>query len=102
MWWLGGLKRDGFAIIPDAVASAVVGLLRARSDWSGRAHRDSTGRGHALRDLLREVPETDGWPSRMRSGRLVKAVLGPNAFVVRGLSSTRRPSRTGSSPGTRT
>jgi ectoine hydroxylase-related dioxygenase (phytanoyl-CoA dioxygenase family) len=91
--WLGPLERDGFAIIPDAIAPRVVEeLVRAleRVGPSGSA-LDRGGGVYAMRNLLRNVPETRRLAKSGALRALVEPVLGPGAFVVRGLFFDKTP-----------
>lgn len=87
MWWRIALERDGFAIVPDAVAPAVVDeLVRALDRVDPGAAGLDRGRGvYALRNLLQNVPATRRLARSAPLRALVAPVLGPNAFVVRGL-----------------
>ena len=60
MEWAQAIDRDGFAVVPDVVAPEVVARLIAALDAKGPspATLERDGRTYAMRDLLREVPET--------------------------------------------
>jgi len=87
LWWRSALERDGFVIVPDAVAPAVVaGLVRALGDARlGESGLDRGGGVYAMRNLLRNVPETRRLAESPAVRGLVEPVLGPNSFVARGL-----------------
>ncbi len=93
MEWSQAIDRDGFAVVPDVVAPAVVAGLIAALDAKGpsRATLERDGRTYAMRDLLREVPETRRLAGSAPLGRLVQDVLGPGSFVVRGLLFDKTP-----------
>ena len=59
MDWAEAMDRDGFAVVPDVVAPAVVDELIAALDAKGpsAATLERGGTTYAMRDLLREIPE---------------------------------------------
>jgi hypothetical protein len=69
MDWAERLDRDGFAVVPDVVAPAIVATLIAALDTQGTGPtiRQRGGRTYAIRELLRAVPETPaGHPPGIR------------------------------------
>jgi hypothetical protein len=93
MDWADAVDRDGFAIVPGVVAPEVVAQLIAALDATGPspATLERGGRTYAMRDLLREVPETRRLAESAPLRALVREVLGPGAFVVRGLLFDKTP-----------
>jgi hypothetical protein len=87
------IERDGFAIVPNVVAPEVVAGLIAALDALGpsAAVLERGGRTYAMRDLLRQVPEARTLAGSDPLRALVCAVLGPGAFVVRGLLFDKTP-----------
>jgi ectoine hydroxylase-related dioxygenase (phytanoyl-CoA dioxygenase family) len=88
MEWAQAIDRDGFAVVPDVVAPEVVAL---DAKEPGPAALERNGRTYAMRDLLREVPETRRLAGSALLRTLVQAVLGPESFVVRGLLFDKTP-----------
>jgi hypothetical protein len=84
MDWAEVLNRNGFAVVPDVVAPGVVTTLVAAIDAKGPgpATLERGGLTYAMRDLLREVPETRRLAGSAPLQALVQKVLGPGAFVV--------------------
>jgi ectoine hydroxylase-related dioxygenase (phytanoyl-CoA dioxygenase family) len=93
MEWAEAIDRDGFAVVPDVVAAGEVTKLIAALDAKGPspAILERGGRTYAMRDLLREVPETRRLAESAPLQALVRKVLGPGAFVVRGLLFDKTP-----------
>jgi hypothetical protein len=87
------IERDGFTIVPDVVAPEVVAGLIAALDALGPspAILERGGRTYAMRDLLRLVPQVRTLAGSEALRVLVGAVLGPEAFVVRGLLFDKTP-----------
>jgi ectoine hydroxylase-related dioxygenase (phytanoyl-CoA dioxygenase family) len=87
------IDRDGFAIVADVVPPAVVaGLIDAlEAKGPGPAVLERGGQAYAMRDLLREVPEARRLADSAPLRELVRSVLGPGAFVVRGLLFDKTP-----------
>ncbi|MDR3637023.1 MAG: phytanoyl-CoA dioxygenase family protein [Isosphaeraceae bacterium] len=87
MWWLTALKRDGYAVVPDVAGQPVVAdLVRAlEAVRPGAAALDRGGGVYAMRNLLRDVPESRRLAESRAIRALVEPVLGPNLFAVRGL-----------------
>jgi hypothetical protein len=85
--WTASLERDGYAIVPGVLAAdQVAGLVQAIEQLAPGKAALSRGRGvYAMRNLLREVPETRMMAESEAMRRLVEPVLGPEAFVARGL-----------------
>ncbi len=93
MNWIEGFHRDGFAIIPEAIAPAdVATLIDAICDLPPSDTALSRGDGvYAVRNLLSQVPATRALAESDRIRMLAEAVLGPGAFVVRGLLFDKTP-----------
>jgi ectoine hydroxylase-related dioxygenase (phytanoyl-CoA dioxygenase family) len=91
--WTTDLARDGFAIVADVVDSVTVSGLIAALDSvePDAAALRRAGNVYAMRNLLRKVPETRRLAASTSVRGLVRAVLGPNAFVVRGLWFDKSP-----------
>lgn len=91
--WRDGLERDGYAIVPDAVAPGVVAELVEAVEGlePGGTAIDRGGRVYAMRDLLRAVPAVRRLADSEALRRLVGPVLGPGAFAVRGLLFDKTP-----------
>jgi hypothetical protein len=87
------IERDGFAIVPDVVAREVVdGVIAALGALApSAATLERNGRMYAMRDLLRQVPQLRALAGSEPLRALVGAVLGPAAFVVRGLLFDKTP-----------
>jgi hypothetical protein len=85
--WQSALARDGFAIVADAVAPAVVDSLVRALDAvrPGASALDRGGGVYAMRNLLRDVPEARRLARSAAARALVAPVLGPHARAVRGL-----------------
>lgn len=87
------LEREGFEIVPnvlspDDVSRLIETIVRIASSPSAL----SRGGGvYAMRNLLREVPEMRRLAESEPIQRLVKRVLGPECFVVRGLLFDKTP-----------
>ncbi len=93
MNWAEVIDRDGFAVVPDVIAPAVVAGLIAALDAKrlSPAILERGGRTYAMRDLLREVPETRRLAGSASLRALVEEVLGTGGFVVRGLLFDKTP-----------
>jgi ectoine hydroxylase-related dioxygenase (phytanoyl-CoA dioxygenase family) len=93
MDWASALDRDGFAVVADVVGPAVVEGLIAALDAKGPspAVLERGGRTYAMRDVLREVPEACALARSAGLRDLVRRVLGPGAFAVRGLLFDKTP-----------
>ncbi len=87
MAWISNLERDGFTIVPQVVSPSVVDdLIRAIERVRPSATALDRGSGvYAMRNLLGQVPETRSLARSDAVRSLVEPVLGPGAFVVRGL-----------------
>lgn len=87
MDWAKSLERDGYAVVPDVIGLEVVEDLAEAIDAirPGSTALDRDGRVYAMRDLLREVPATRALANSEPVLGLARRVLGPKAFVVRGL-----------------
>lgn len=91
--WTHLVDRDGFAIVSDVVEPAVVADLVAAIDAipPGAAALERGGSVYAMRNVLSALPGTRVLAESAALGRLVRAVLGPGAFVVRGLLFDKSP-----------
>jgi ectoine hydroxylase-related dioxygenase (phytanoyl-CoA dioxygenase family) len=87
------LDRDGFAVVPAVVGPEVVAALIAALDAQGPgpAVLERGGRTYAMRDLLRAVPDIRALAGSAPLRAPVREVLGPGAFVVRGLLFNKTP-----------
>jgi hypothetical protein len=87
MEWCDAFRRNGFAVIPGIVAPTVVDRLIVALDAKepSQASLERGGRTYAMRDLLRQVPETRRLAGSAPLMALVREVFGPGGFVVRGL-----------------
>lgn len=87
------LERAGFEVVPEVVAAEDVDRLTdAIEGLSSSPSALSRGGGvYAMRNVLREVPETRRLAESAPIRRLVEAVLGPGCFVVRGLLFDKTP-----------
>lgn len=96
------LERDGFAIVPGVLGAEEVERLRAAvgplaaSVAPGALRRRESHYG--ARDLLRLVPDMRRLARSPEVRRLVDAVLGPEAFPVRGLLFDKTPEANWSVP----
>ncbi len=84
---VGTVERDGFALVPGVIGSEEIADLIAAVE---RAYAGPTAlkRGasvYGLRDLLDRVPAVRSLAGSGAVRSLVEPVLGPGAFVVRGL-----------------
>ena len=81
------LHREGYAIVPEVVASeSIAALIRAvdaAGPLSAVLRRDEAVYG--MRDLLRAIPEVRRLAGSPALSGLARSVLGPGAFAVRGL-----------------
>jgi ectoine hydroxylase-related dioxygenase (phytanoyl-CoA dioxygenase family) len=89
------VERDGFTVLPSALENdLVVELASAVSAFPG-GHRSqgvhARGGVYALRNLLDLVPETRKALRASAVRDVVSAILGPDAFCVRGLFLDRTP-----------
>ncbi|MHC5541445.1 phytanoyl-CoA dioxygenase family protein, partial [Singulisphaera rosea] len=91
--WGRSLEQDGYAIVPDVIDPDLVEVLGEAIDAirPGSMAMDRGGRVYALRDLLREVPSTRTLANSEPVLDLARRVLGPKAFVVRGLLFDKTP-----------
>lgn len=90
---LDALARDGFAVVADVVGpgerAALIAAVSAIAP--GGSALDRGGRVYASRNLLRNVPRVRSLAESGAVRRLVEAVLGAGAFVVRGLLFDKTP-----------
>jgi ectoine hydroxylase-related dioxygenase (phytanoyl-CoA dioxygenase family) len=93
--WLEGLERDGFAILEQLLLPDQVSGLRSAagvcSSGKGEGVLRRGGEVYGVRDLVWRVPEVRNLAQSPGVMRLVEAVLGPGAFVVRGLFFDKTP-----------
>lgn len=86
-------ERDGFAVVPDVVepggVSELVDALAAIRP--GGSALDRGGQVYASRNLLADVPLVGALAGSPAVRNLVVPVLGPGAFVVRGLLFDKTP-----------
>jgi ectoine hydroxylase-related dioxygenase (phytanoyl-CoA dioxygenase family) len=87
------IERDGFAIVTVVVEPDLVSELAEAIDGSPRDPEgmERGGRVYAMRDLLRRVPQVRELADSGALRALVEPVLGPGAFVVRGLLFDKNP-----------
>jgi hypothetical protein len=90
-----GLSRriacEGYAVVPALLPEAIVKhLYGALAGPSGVAARTRRGSTYALRNLL-DVPEVRGLANSAEVRSLVTAMLGPEAFPVRGILFDKTP-----------
>jgi ectoine hydroxylase-related dioxygenase (phytanoyl-CoA dioxygenase family) len=91
---LQSFDQVGFALFPDVVSSDEVSRLIAAIKRAGSSSASLPRRGadtYAMRNLLEMVPEVQTLADSKSIRILVEAVLGPNAFVVRGLLFDKTP-----------
>jgi ectoine hydroxylase-related dioxygenase (phytanoyl-CoA dioxygenase family) len=81
------IELDGFAVVPDVVEPEVILELIAGLDQAPRngAALEREGSLYGMRDLLRQVAAVRRLAESAALRPLVEPVLGPGAFVVRGL-----------------
>ena len=92
----GLLERDGFAVVPDCLsatecetlAAAVQSAMDADNPASAVSRQQTV---YALRNLTDVLPEAADLAQHPRVAQLVAAVLGPNAFLTRGILFDKRP-----------
>jgi hypothetical protein len=87
------IERDGFAIVAGAVEPELILELVEALDQAPRsaATLEREGRVYAMRDLLGRVAEVRGLADSAAVRGLVEPLLGPGAFVVRGLLFDKTP-----------
>jgi len=85
--------RDGYAIVSDVVAvEEIEALTRAiEGEANGPAGLRRDGAVYGLRDALRAVPEVRRLARSRALLKLVRPILGPDAFAVRGLLFDKTP-----------
>jgi ectoine hydroxylase-related dioxygenase (phytanoyl-CoA dioxygenase family) len=87
--WIGAFEHDGFAVLANVVPPEVVAdLLELSRDWfsgqqDGLLQRD--GEVYGARDLLWRVSEVRHLAASPALLGIARAILGPEAFAVRGL-----------------
>jgi ectoine hydroxylase-related dioxygenase (phytanoyl-CoA dioxygenase family) len=93
--WLALLARDGFAVIERVVAPEVVQELIDRTQRELREKRagllERGGETYGMRDLLWRSAEIRRLAASREFMEIVRAVLGPGAFAVRGLFFDKTP-----------
>jgi hypothetical protein len=87
--WRESFDRDGFAIVecvlsPDHVAELAEATRTCLSS-GGEGVLERDGEVYGVRDLLRRVPEAGRLARSPLLLEIVESILGPGAFVVRGL-----------------
>ena len=93
--WLTRLAQEGFLAINEFLTREQVSVLTeatrvfSSSDEAGVLRRD--GDVYGVRDLLSRVPEVRRLAESARLISLVESILGPGAFVVRGLFFDKTP-----------
>jgi hypothetical protein len=91
--FVGAVQRDGYAIRPGVVdAGRVTALLEALERVRAGIAMQERGGPYAIRNLLEVVPETRGLAELPALRALVEPILGPQAFVARGLLFDKIPS----------
>lgn len=91
--WARLVERDGFAIVPEVVEPGVVAELIAAIDAipPDVPALERGGSVYALRHVLRALPATRRLAASAPLMELARSVLGPDAFVVRGLLFDKSP-----------
>ena len=86
-------ETDGFAIVPGVLAPEVVDALARAVDAAGEgpAVLRREGALYGMRDALRGLPEVRDLAGSEALLGLVRPVLGPGAFAVRGLLFDKTP-----------
>jgi hypothetical protein len=86
MDFLAQLDRDGYALVPAAIAPATLDPLQAALDEMARAAAGGPERGpYGVRNLLRRALAVRELGRSLADGPRVAPVLGAGAFAVRGL-----------------
>ena len=89
------VERDGYAILPGLLDPEQVALLiEATSQLAESAHEGVLQREaevHGIRDLLARAPEVQRVANSPQVMDLVRAIISPEAFVVRGLYFDKTP-----------
>jgi ectoine hydroxylase-related dioxygenase (phytanoyl-CoA dioxygenase family) len=90
------IERDGYTIVPNVVDAVAVATLLHTLDTlpdseSVRRRSDARGSVYAVRNLLDVVPEVRELAASNRIRALVKPILGPDYFVVRGILFDKTP-----------
>jgi hypothetical protein len=87
------VQRDGYAILPGVVdARTVTALLEALDRACAGVGIQERGGPYAIRNLLEVVPEVRELAKLPALRTLVEPILGPQAFVARGLLFDKIPS----------
>jgi hypothetical protein len=93
--WIESLERDGFSILEEILIPGQVSLLieatRVCASAEGEGILRRSGEVYGVRDLLSMVPEVRRLAESPRLIDIVETVLGPGAFVVRGLFFDKTP-----------
>ena len=90
MIWQDSLATQGYAVLPGADAVTVNALITALES-AGTAGRQRHGAVYAIRNLLETVPAVAAYARSPAALELVRAILGPGCFPVRGLLFDKTP-----------
>ena len=89
------IDRNGYTIIPSVLAadevSRLIAATRVRGSSGEAGVLDRQGEVYGVRDLIRQVPEVGRLAASPPVMAIVAAILGPGAFVVRGLFFDKTP-----------
>ncbi len=93
--WLGPFERDGHAVIEGVISPDVVremiALVQGYLACNGAGILGRGGETYGMRDLLWRSPEIKRLAASQELMRIARAVLGPEAFAVRGLYFDKTP-----------
>jgi hypothetical protein len=90
--WVRELRECGAAVLPAVVSAADVARLRKALASPAAAHViEKKDRVYGARNVLAAVRDACGLPESPAIRTIVEAVLGPGAFVVRGLLFDKLP-----------
>src|SRR5579872_1379223 len=87
MNYLESIEENGFVIIPDFMDRAELENLVSSIHKLPLNENDR----YAARDLLRKVPQIKDFLKENKAGALLKPLLGPNFFAIRGLFFNKVP-----------
>ena len=94
--WHERFHRDGFAIIdgvlPSDQVARLIEVTRICSSTASDGVLEREGEVYGVRDLIWRVPEIRRLARSPELLEIVEAILGPSAFVVRGLFFDKTPS----------
>jgi ectoine hydroxylase-related dioxygenase (phytanoyl-CoA dioxygenase family) len=89
------IERDGFAILPAVVESVQVAWLIAATSVLSTEHEGAIlrrdGDVYGVRDLLTRLPEIRNLAGSSGVLNIVRSIIGPRAFAVRGLFFDKTP-----------